>query len=108
VEKLDQVERDRVSTSAGDSEEILGFGVDQVVHLTPPVNRLNALLALVAPNPAPVDGNGKGGNNVVDNLEIVEAGLGDRDTGGLGRFSKSCFSIKSNGEGARRNLVVRN
>ena len=77
MKKFRGVEGSRVVASARSSEKILGFRVNQIIHPAPPINVLQTLFSLVTPHPPPVDVNGERGNCVVNNLEIVGAGLRD-------------------------------
>ena len=65
-------------TAARHSEEVLGFRINKIIHLAPPINVLQSLFPLMASDPAPVDINRKGSNFVVDHLEIVKARLRHR------------------------------
>ena len=46
------IKGDRVVASTRGSKEILGFGVNQIIHPTPPINILQALFSLMAPYPS--------------------------------------------------------
>ena len=62
-------------TLARNSKEVFSFGMNKVIHPAPPIKFLNPLLPLMAPNPAPVNINGKGSNFVVNHFKVVKAGL---------------------------------
>ena len=90
------------------SEEILGFGVDQIIHVSPPINILQPLFSLVTPDPPPVDVNRERSNCIVNHLKIVKARLMHREAGGLGSFPQSSLTVKGYGEGTIGNLIVGN
>ena len=73
-------------TSVRHSEEVLGFRINKIIHLAPPINGKQTPFPLMSPDPAPVDINRKSSNFVVDHLEIVKAGLRHRKARGLGSF----------------------
>ena len=75
TKKVRGVEGGRVVASTRGSEEILGFGVNQIIHPTPPVNILQTLFSLMAPYPSQMDINRERSNCVVNHLEVVKAGL---------------------------------
>ena len=74
MKELGKVEGLGTVTSARDNEKVLGFRINKIIHLAPPINVLQTQFSLMSPDPAPVDINRKGSNFVVDHLEIVKAG----------------------------------
>ena len=96
-----------MGTSALRSEEILGFKINQIIHLSPPIKGADTKFPLVSPDPPPMDFNREGSHSVVKNLKVVKTGLGQRQTS-LGCLAEGSFPIKCNGKRPRGNLVVGN
>ena len=88
MKQLGEIQRFGVSTSTGDCQKILSHGVNQIIHVTPPINVANTFFKLMALNPSPVYVDREGSNSVVNLLKIVKTRLGIREACGLEGFTK--------------------